>query len=125
MLVSPRAHLAAYCLFTLCRLVNSRIPGTTLKKSRGSVLRGLCTRKTDPALWPSDHQDWGGVDFSLIACKSFLLRLLYMVAQVVCSTAMHGSLFFSIHCLLSHCQCRTPEFWFIIPMDNSGFGTCL
>lgn len=33
----------AYSPFVF-RLVNSRIPGTTLKKGEGNVLRGVCTR---------------------------------------------------------------------------------
>lgn len=36
----------AYSPFVF-RLVNSRIPGTTLKKGKRNVLRGVCTKETD------------------------------------------------------------------------------
>lgn len=58
----------AYSPFVF-RLVNSRIPGTTLKKGKGNDLREVHTRDADPGVWLSDNRG----DFSLTAYESFLL----------------------------------------------------
>lgn len=45
----------AYSPFVF-RLVNSRMPVTTLKKGKGNVLKEVCTRETDSVVWPSDNR---------------------------------------------------------------------
>lgn len=87
-----RANHALYCLFTLCfQVLNSRIPGTTLKKGKGNVLKGVSTRETDPVAWPSDNR------LGLYSDCIWVLRtrLLGTVAQMVDSIAIHSSLLIS------------------------------
>lgn len=43
----------AYSPFVF-RLVNSKIPGTPLKKGKENVGREMCIRETEPVVWPND-----------------------------------------------------------------------